>query len=167
MKKIICLLLTLFSINSFAADFTIQLSSAPSVLVVAKTPSSGFQQFTGSGTVNWPVESDDALGALNGTTFTAPSSGVYDIQSTIGTTSQFGGSDGFWYYSIIKNGSNIHKVGGYRAQANTPVDLSISRTERLNQGDTISFTIQAPGQRSIICDNDQLSCPLKIHKISD
>jgi hypothetical protein len=107
--------------------------------------------------VAYTTKQFDTHAAFDGTTFTAPISGYYGVNSQIlnvGST----GTSGAYIYQLKKNGVAYSYSTAQHTTANANYNLVISKVIQLNAGDTLLTTYnQNTGNTEALNGNDQYS----------
>lgn len=83
----------------------------------------------------------DTAGAFNGTTFTVPQSGIYEVSSGISFASAAHGANGYMYLNLFKNGSVYTSLGlsNFEVAATTYSTFRGTTQVKCNAGDTLKL----------------------------
>lgn len=104
--------------------------------------------------VVWSTESVDSHAAFDGTTFTAPKAGVYQLSAQVLTAGSAGTSGGYTF-QLVLNGTTTGSYFVPHSQASANMALVYSRIVKLASGDTIKMKYnQNTGNTEALSGND-------------
>jgi hypothetical protein len=145
--------------------------SGPSAIAATESVNARYSSATGSVTstaaaVSFTSKSFDSHNSYSGSTFTAPTSGKYQVNAALLIAGTFA-TNSTSSILIYKNGANYSNVAVVSAGAPANMNMTISDIVNCNAGDTIQIFVASNGTSVSLSTGDQTRNYLSLTKVGN